>query len=205
MNASNILTDALMAVAAQPVLLVLVIVVATFVLEDVATITVALLASQMAVDTGVALTALVVGTVAGDYAVYGVARRAAHWPWVARLLGGSVNGGSVGPMLGWLRRYALAMVVLARFTPGLRLPVFAGAGSIGVPFRGFAVAIALSTLVWTPALFWAAGSLGMAGLARLGPYGWLLPAALIAVVALMPKLVAQFVSGRQTPMRALAA
>lgn len=204
MTATTILTDALMAVAAQPVLLVLVIVVATFVLEDVATVTVALLASHMAVDATVAVSALVLGTVLGDFAVYYVAKRAAHLPWVARLLGGA----ALKPVIGWIERNALGMVVLARFTPGLRLPVFAGAGSIGVPFRGFAIVIALSTLVWTPALFWAAESLGMAGLERLGTYGWVLPVGLIAAVALAPKIVSGVVSRAKpvgSPVLALAA
>jgi membrane protein DedA with SNARE-associated domain len=204
MTASTVLTDSLMAVANQPVLLVLVIVVATFVLEDVATVTVALLASHMAVDATVAVAALVAGTVLGDLAVFYVAKRAAHLPMVARLLGGA----TLKPVIGWLERNALGMVVLARFTPGLRLPVFAGAGSIGVPFRRFAVVVALSTLVWTPALFWAAESLGMAGLQRLGMYGWLLPVALIAAMALAPRIVSGIVSRRElvaAPSLALAA
>lgn len=185
METSATLSSLLLGVASQPVLLVLVIVLATFVLEDVATITVALLASQMVIDGSIAVAALVVGTVLGDLAVFFIARRAAHVPFVARLL----HGAALRALLGWLERHALAMVALARFTPGLRLPVFAGAGSIDVSARGFTIVIVLSTLVWTPALFHVANTLGMAGIAQLGGYGWLAAAGLIAVAALIPRLV----------------
>jgi len=188
-----------MTVANEPVLLVLVIVIATFILEDVATVTVALLALHMMIDASIAVAALVAGTILGDLAVYYVAKRLAHVPLVARLLGGA----AVRPVLGWLERNALAMVLIARFTPGLRLPVFAAAGSLGVPVRGFAVVIALSTLVWTPGLYWAASSLGMASLEWLGALGWLLPATMIGTMALAPRLVTVAVN-RRTPAMAMA-
>ncbi len=192
MDASSILTSSLMTVANQPLLLVLVIVIATFVLEDIATVTVALLASHMVIDGAIAVAALVAGTVLGDLAVYYIARRAAHVPLVARFL----QGAAARPVLAWLERNALAMVVVARFTPGLRLPVFAGAGSLGVPAGGFALVILLSTLVWTPGLYWVASSLGMAGLQQLGMFGWILPIGLIAAMALTPRIVAAVIERR---------
>ena len=200
MDTNAILTTGLMAVASQPVLLVLAIVIATFILEDIATVTVALLASHMVIDGSIAVAALVAGTVLGDLAVYFVARRAAHLPWIARRL----NGGGVKPVLAWLERNAVAMVLVARFTPGLRLPVFAGAGTIGMPARTFVLVITLSTLVWTPGLFWAAGTLGMAELGRLGAYSWVLPAALILAMALAPRIVSALISRRGDAVPAIA-
>lgn len=200
MDANAYLATGLMAVANQPVLLVLAIVLATFILEDIATVTVALLASHMLIDSSIAVAALVAGTVLGDLAVYFVARRAAHLPWIARRL----NGGGVKPVLAWLERNAVAMVLVARFTPGLRLPVFAGAGTIGMPARTFMLVITLSTLVWTPGLFWAAGSLGMAELGLLGAYSWVLPAALIVAMALAPRIVSALISRRGNAVPAIA-
>lgn len=200
MDANAYLATGLMAVANQPVLLVLAIVLATFILEDIATVTVALLASHMLINSSIAVAALVAGTVLGDLAVYFVARRAAHLPWIARRL----NGGGVKPVLAWLERNAVAMVLVARFTPGLRLPVFAGAGTIGMPARTFMLVITLSTLVWTPGLFWAAGSLGMAELGLLGAYSWVLPAALIVAMALAPRIVSALISRRGNAVPAIA-
>ncbi len=190
MNLSEILADGVMMVANQPVILALVIIAATFILEDIATVTIALLASQMAIDGSIAIAALVAGTILGDFAVYLIANRAAHVPIVARFL----NSGALKPVREWMGRNALAMILVARFTPGLRLPVFAAAGSLDVPLRSFAIVIVLSTLVWTPGLYWAATALGSTGIAHFGMFGWVLPAALIATMAVAPRIVSHVVA-----------
>lgn len=174
-----------MALAAQPLWLALAIIAATFVLEDVATVSVALLASQMAINGAIALSAVVAGTIFGDLAVYLVANRAASIPAVARYL----EGAALKRSRVWLGRNAITMIVIARFTPGLRLPVFAGAGSLGVPLGIFSTVIILSTLLWTPGLFWAASTLGTVGIERLGTFGWLLAAGLVIALMIGPRLL----------------
>ena len=173
------LTDA----ARDPLVLVLAIVAATFVLEDAATITVALLAGAMVVDGRLALAAATAGTVLGDLALYAVAR----WAGDRRLVRGWLARPAVAPVLDWMRGRALPLVVLARFTPGLRLPVYVGAGAIRMPFAPFALAVGLSSLVWTPGLYWAASRLDGDTLMRLGAPGWVLAAALIGGALLLPR------------------
>lgn len=186
MTFATTLSDLLMSVANQPVLLVIVIIAATFVLEDVATVTVALLAARMVIDGPTAAAALVIGTVLGDLALYFAARWAGHYRPIARLL----THPAAAPAINWVRRYSVAMVVIARFTPGLRLPVYAGAGSVGMPAGRFATAVTLSTMVWTPGLYLMARQAGAAGLERLGALGWgVAAAAAIAAVLLAPRLV----------------
>jgi len=194
-----ILTCGLMAVAHQPLLLVFIIMTATFILEDVATVTTALIASHLAVDATTAVAALVAGIILGDLAVYGIANRAAHVPIVARFL----NRDALKPVRDWMGQYALAVVLVARFTSGLRLPVFAAAGSLNIPFRAFSAVIVMSTLVWTPGLYWAAATLGSAGISHLGMFGWVLPAGLITTMAVAPRVVSHIV-GRQLHMRGVA-
>lgn len=164
MDPTALLTDTLMAVAGQPAALVLVIVAATFLLEDLATITVALLASKMLIPGETALAAVLVGTVIGDLALYAAARWAGGIPFVRRW----TEKPAAAAVLGYIRRHALMMVAVARFTPGLRLPVFAGAGTVRTPFVPFALAILVSALVWTPGLWFATTSLGMTDF----PFGW---------------------------------
>ena len=195
MDLTAALSNLLLGVSSQPVAVVLVIVLATFVLEDVATVTVAVLASQMLIDGSIAIAALIVGTILGDLAVFFTARRASHLPIIARLL----NGPTLQALLGWLERHALAMVLVARFTPGLRLPVFAGSGSIGMSARAFTLVIVLSTLIWTPGLYYAATALGMAGLDWYGGYGRMLPAVLIVLVAVAPRVITALVIRQGAP------
>lgn len=159
MDATAWLTDMLMTLAGQPVPLTLAIVAATFVLEDLATVTVALLAAQMVIPGETALAAVLAGTILGDLALYAAARWAGGIPFVRRWS----ERPAAAAILGWIRRHAIAMTVVARFTPGLRLPVFAGAGTVRTPFVPFAAAIVISALVWTPGLWFATTSLGQTG------------------------------------------
>lgn len=184
------LGDVLMALAGDPVALTLAIVAATFVLEDAATITVALLASRMAIDGKTALVAATFGTILGDLALYAAARWAGERSLVRRW---TARPG-VAAVLGWLSRHALALVVVARFTPGLRLPVYAGAGTIRMPLGHFALAVVFSTLVWTPGLYWAATALDMADL---GVARWVAPAGLVLLLLLAPRATAQLLARRQ--------
>ena len=174
MDAREFLSELLMQVAGQPVLLVVAIVIATFLLEDLATITVAVLASHMVIDGSIALGAAVLGTIMGDVALYTVARWAGHLPFVQRWHRRPV----LARVITWTRTHALAMLVIARFTPGLRFPVFAGAGVIGMPVAPFFVTVTITTLIWTPGLYYAATRLDMAGLQQPGGLGWLFAVAL---------------------------
>lgn len=202
MNFAATFSDLLTSFAHQPVALVLLIIAATFVLEDVATVTVALLAARMVIDGPTAAAALVAGTLLGDLALYAAARWAGHYRPVARLL----SHPAAVPAIDWLRRHSLAMVVIARFAPGLRLPIYAGAGSIGMPFGRFATAVGLSTLVWTPGLYLATRYAGAAGLDRMGALGWVTAAALaLAVVVAAPRIVRRATASSWTPARACAA
>lgn len=185
MDATGWLTDMLTVLAGQPLPLMLVIIAATFVLEDLATVTVALLAGQMVIPGEIALAAVLAGTVLGDLALYAAAR------WAGRI--GIVRRWTERPaaaaVLGWMRRHAIVMTVVARFTPGLRLPVFAGAGTIGVPFLPFALAILISALVWTPGLWLATISLGGSD-----PDFGLTAAAAGAVLLLAPRATARLLA-----------
>lgn len=185
MAIAAILSGALMRVADQPVALFVLIVLATFVLEDIATVAVAVAASHMLIAPPLALAALIIGTAGGDIGVYAAARWLRGWGPVARRTAFLDTSAATG----WLRRHAIWVVIGARFVPGTRLPVFAGAGAIGMNFGGFAFAVAATTLVWTPALYRVAVEADMraaGGLDAMGAAGLALAA---AALALMPRLV----------------
>lgn len=183
MSPATILETLLMNAAAEPVVLVLLIVAGTFVLEDLATITVALLAHRMVIDGTVALGAALIGTIAGDLALYAAAR----WLGESRFVRRWTERPGVAATREWLRARALPMVVVARFTPGFRLPVYAGAGTIGLGVTPFTVAVVLSALVWTPGLYAAATHLDAIGIARLGAAGWVAAAILGLGLLVLPR------------------
>ncbi len=139
----------LRSLAAQPVLLVLAIVVATFILEDAATVAVGLLASQMVLDPSLALSALLAGTILGDLALHLLGRGASHTKWGQRV----AMRPAVAEATIWLRRRSDVALALARFAPGLRLPVYAASGFIRAPLPRVIVIVTIVSALWTPGLF----------------------------------------------------
>jgi membrane protein DedA with SNARE-associated domain len=192
MTPTDLLADLLMRFATDPWLLIPLILAATFVLEDLATVTVAVLASHMVIDGSVALGAAVAGTALGDIALYAAARWARRVPfvraWLARPL--------LTRTLEWVRRHALPMVVVARFVPGLRLPIFAGAGAVSVPALPFVATVIVTTLLWTPALYWGAARLGGTHSPFSGTIGWTAVLALAAALLAAPRLASCLILAR---------
>ena len=185
MHPTAMLAASLMRFAAQPVPLVLVIVLATFILEDVTAVTVGLLVSRMAISGPIALGAVLFGTILGDLILYLLARWAGRFGPVRRML----EGKALKPALGWLRKRALVMTAAGRFMPGLRLPIYLAAGSIHVPFGRFAAVVAASACIWTPSLFFLAIKLGADGVAKYGRLGWVLAGVLLLCSWALPEIV----------------
>ncbi|MEZ0241803.1 MAG: DedA family protein [Sphingomonas sp.] len=151
---AGVLTD----LARQPALLLAAIFVASLILEDAAIVAAGLLAAHLIVDPSAAIAVLVAGTTAGDMALHFAGRRARRWAWVRR----QSDRPQVAHALGWIgRRWWLALAV-ARFAPGLRLPVYLASGLIGLRPLACAGVILLASLVWTPGLFLLSAAGGMA-------------------------------------------
>lgn len=155
--------DALSLLSAEPLLLAGLLFAATFVAEDAATVAAGVAAAQLGADPALPLASVILGTAAGDLALYGLGR------WGAQ----TSHGQKLGHRADVQRAQRLvahrnaALVVAARFAPGMRLPIFLASGLAAVPFRPFALLIALSTPLWTGLLFEAARRFGEAGTGQL--------------------------------------
>src|SRR5215831_14583821 len=80
----------------------------------------------------------------------------------------------------WLEQRGAGVVILSRFTPGLRLPTYVAAGLLKTRFWAFSSYFLLAAFLWTPALVGAAALLGKS-LTRLSFAG---PAILLVAVPL---------------------
>ena len=71
----------------------------------------------------------------------------------------------------WLAERGASVVILSRFTPGLRLPTYVAAGVLKRDFWTFASYFLLAAVLWTPVLVGAAACSGksLPHLALLGP------------------------------------
>jgi membrane protein DedA with SNARE-associated domain len=178
-------TAALMPFTSSPAAVFVAIMLATFILEDAATVAVGLLASQGLVDPGPALIALVVGTASGDLAIHGLGRVAQH-SWIGRRL---LANRKVQRVESWLQGNAVLALAGARFVPGLRLPVYLMSGIVRVPFATCAAVVVSVSVIWTPGLFIIGQATGAAAIMELGAYGWAIGAALLGLAFAGPHLV----------------
>lgn len=121
----------------RPVLLFAAIVIATFILEDPATIAVGVLLAKGLVSWPFALAALGVGIFLGDVGLYG--------------LGRGVRAGLFRKRT-WSYLPTKFDLVLARFVPGLRTITFGAAGFFRYPMGQFLLITFPSTVVWTALL-----------------------------------------------------
>jgi len=60
----------------------------------------------------------------------------------------------------WLEKRGAGVVILRRFTPGLRLPTYVAAGLLKTRFWSFSLYFLLAAVLWTPVLVGAAALLG---------------------------------------------
>lgn len=147
-------------VAASPSGLILSIVLASFISEDLTCVAVGLLIAAGRVDWLPGLAGCFAGIVLGDFAIWLIGRIAGtgglRWQWVRRRL-------SEERLAELSRRLCLRVgrvVMVSRFLPGSRVPLFLAAGVLGTcPYRFLSWAI-VAALVWTPVLIFVVAIFG---------------------------------------------
>jgi membrane protein DedA with SNARE-associated domain len=124
--------------------------------------------------------ACVAGIFFGDLLLYSagrfIGRPILRWRPLRRLL----TSQKLDTASGWLERRGVGVVILSRFTPGLRLPTYVAAGLLKTRFWTFSAYFLLAAFLWTPVLVGAAALLGKS-LPRLNFAG---PALLIVAIPL---------------------
>lgn len=154
--------DILAAISGQPLLLAAMLFAATFVLEDAATIAAGLLVARSGADPTLALSAVILGTAAGDMALYAIGRWGAGTKPGRKLRARA----DVQRAEQWIAGRVLTLVFAARFMPGSRLPVYTASGLVAAPLGAVATMIGITTPVWTGALFMIARLAGEANAQR---------------------------------------
>jgi membrane protein DedA with SNARE-associated domain len=165
----------------------LLIVLATFVLEDAATVLAAMNVQMGHVALAVALGSLYAGIVLGDLGLYGMGRLAAKLPWVARL----VPPERLRRGAAMLDPHVVKVVFVSRFLPGARLPTYTACGYFGVDFKRFTLAAICATLIWTSLLFGVSLHVGRLIIEHLGAWRWVGVAGFVLTVLLAGRLAAR--------------
>jgi len=126
---------------------------ATFVQEDVPTVTAALLAGAGRLPWIWAWLGCALGIWIGDALLYwtarGVGRKALLSTWARRW----VSKEAVEASEAWFARRGTWMLVASRFMPGTRLPTYLAAGFLKLPFGRFLLITGAVVVVWTVLIF----------------------------------------------------
>ncbi|WP_338331433.1 VTT domain-containing protein [Acetobacter sp. LMG 32666] len=173
--------------ATQPLLQVLIVILATFVLEDAATVITAIQVHLHTISIPLALISLYVGIVLGDVGLYALGALAAKWPPAQRW----ITVPSAQAQQAWLSKNLFGVVFISRFIPGTRLPLYTACGFFRAGLSVFTAATLCATLIWTTALFMLSLRVGGALLAHLGAWRWVGVGGFVVVIILMGRLVAR--------------
>src|SRR5215510_7867803 len=133
---------------------------ATFISEDLTCIATGALIAAGKIGFLPGALACVAGIFFGDWLLYFagrfIGRPILRWRSLRRLLTSEkLEAASL-----WLEKRGAGVVILSRFTPGLRLPTYVAAGLLRTRFWTFSLYFLLAALLWTPALVGAAALLG---------------------------------------------
>jgi len=139
--------------------------VATLASEDLACIAAGVLVSRGDLDFAAAAAACSIGIFAGDVGLFTagriIGRPALKWRLLRRISESAIDRASE-----WFSRRGPAVILLSRFSPGLRLPTYFAAGLTGVRSGRLLMWFGIAAAVWTPLLVGASALFGAAVLAR---------------------------------------
>jgi membrane protein DedA with SNARE-associated domain len=155
---------------------------ATFILEDVATIGAGLLLALGAVAWPTAFWPCFLGVWMGDVGLYALARRGGR-TWFDRSRFSRFRG-RVRESETWFSKRGTVILVFSRMLPGARLPTYLAAGFLRVPLNRFLLVTGLASLGWTIAVLIVSHSVGTKVLAWYGILrhgAWILLAILVTV------------------------
>ena len=159
---------------------------ATLVTEDITCIAAGVLVARGLLSFGAATGACLAGIFVGDLLLVAAGRWLGR-PALARApLKWFLTPTTVESSARWFRAQGPKVILLTRFLPGSRLPLFVAAGILHAPLREVALTLLLAGVVWTPLLVGLAARTHGAILASLESYErYALPALAAAVVVVL--------------------
>jgi len=125
----------------------------TFAYEDGATFLAVTLGAAGRLDPRLGLASAVLGIWGGDVGLYWVGAtlggRLEQSRWVKRF----VSPEAYSRARSWFQRSGISTIVLSRFIPGSRLPLYVAAGALKQPARLFASVTGICAIVWVSAIY----------------------------------------------------
>lgn len=124
----------------------------SFAYEDGATLLAATLGAAGCLDVRFAFASAFLGIWIGDMGLYAVGatlgRKAAALPWLRRF----VALDSLAKAEAWFQRRGPFTIVMSRFLPGSRLPLYVAAGALKLPAKLFGAITGICSALWVGAI-----------------------------------------------------
>lgn len=152
---SNLL-DFFISLTEDPWILSFLIMLATFILEDAATTAASLLTVNGLIPMPLAISALIIGIVAGDLGLYAIGYYGKRFAQINKMLERS-KAQSAGKFLG---KNQIRSIIIVRLVPGMRLPTYVAMGLFATNFKKFLVTVLFAVTGWTLFLFFMVYKLG---------------------------------------------
>jgi len=151
----------------------------SYLLEDLAIITAALLAADNSISPSLSLLAIFIGIATGDIGLYALGMLAARWRALRyRLL---TNRG-MKLVRHRLKNNTMLNIAIIRFIPGLRTIGFTLSGLFRVSFVQYMTSVMVATAIWTAIIFFLVYQLGSVEWLQDNEWKWVIaPCALFAL------------------------
>jgi membrane protein DedA with SNARE-associated domain len=174
-----------------------------FVSEDLSCVSAGVLVSKGSLPYWLAALACTFGVWVSDSLIY-------FWGWIGRRgllerapLRWFVERSRIERGAGIFERHGAKVLILSRFMPGSRVPIYLTAGFLGYPFARFAGWMALAAAIWAPVMVWLSLTLGQALLMWLEGYekiAWIAMPMAVLVIWIGLRGLEKFAARRAKPL-----
>ncbi len=169
----------------HPLGIALALILISYLLEDLAIVSGALLAAEGSIPLELSLLAVFIGIASGDFGLYALGAFARRW---RRLKGSLLLRKQVRLLRRQLKQNTFNNIFLIRFLPGARSLGYTLCGFFQVPLWSFGMAVFLATGLWTALVFFSVYQLGASEWLS-GWSKWVLVPVVLIALAYSNKLV----------------
>ncbi len=169
--------DQLLTYAGHPVFMFIAIILASYVLEDLAIVSAAILAADNVISVPLAAVAILVGIISGDIGLYLMGYLAQSHQRLREHLFKQKNLERFRPIF---KINLVYNIIIIRFVPGLRFLCYTTCGLFKAHFWYFILGVTLATALWVTVVFTLIYQLGSSTWLQYGQWKWaLVPVALL--------------------------
>ena len=163
--------DYLLSLSTQPLWVFIYIVLASYILEDLAIVSAAVMAADQMIGVQLALYAILIGIITGDIGLYVLGYLLKKHGTFQRWLEKKNRKQHYDTLFG---TNLVKNILLVRFVPGLRFICYTSCGLFRAHFGQFLLGVLLAGLIWVPVIFTLIYQLGTSVWLEFSDWKWLL-------------------------------